>query len=1060
VSQESKSFLGRLVPRLPLAAAILLGILLLGLSIFGQAREIAWLVAGALLGGFAAPFVVSLLPSRRGATRQAVLGALGRIAEGDLSVDTVELGRNGADPEAIRGVQRLLSRLLRLIERHRRFSQEIRSVSGEVSGKSRALASNTEGQVTSTDGTLVSLREIDNSIKDVRSNLQSLSAAAEETSSSILEMSASIEEVARSAASLSGYVAETTQSVTDMASSIAVVASSAEKLDTLAVDASSSITEMNATAGEIGRSAREAANLADRVAEAAFLGRDAATRSASGSASVRIIVDKAREAIDRLGRRSEEIGTIVGVINGITDQTNLLALNAAIIAAQAGDRGRGFAVVADEIRELAERTSRSTDEIGDLIENVRREVGEAVELMGAVGVEADQGEKLARGAEEGLARIMGLTEKTTSSIAEIARATTEQAGTSEQVVRSIDEVARSVKQITGAITAQSQSATAIGERANRMQEFTDHLRRAMEEQDRGAKSITQTMESVMDAVGEVVQATDVLSDETASVVRAVDIIREATVGNNFAAMSLAGTARTLTQETEILDVELRVFRLPEAKHGGELKVAIRGGVAFGFDPMTAGTVLTNYFAKNIFDTVTRYGDGPALVPGLAERWESDREGRVYTFHIRPGVRFHDDTPCDAEAIRLSFERALAPGRKSGIAESLSVIEGAPAFREGKARRVSGLEVVGPQKLVIRISESLPFFPNLLALPESGIVQARSDADPATTPIGTGPFRFERRDGNDRVVLARNPDWWDRPRPYVDRVTVRIDSQTEGELLHQFESGEVDLISQIPISEVQRIKADPDLSDGLLDTLQLQTTILSLNCRKAPFDDVRVRRALNHAIDRQKLNEHSFAGTGIPAAGVIPPGLAGHDASSTGYAFQPDRARALLAEAGLPRGFEFDYHCPPREAEARDSFIFRCFDDLAAIGIRARIIPSEGRTFAETFRDNAVRIVAWTADYPDPDAFFAPLFWSKGPDLIGSGLTDAVLDEGIEKARRSVNIAERERLYASINRRLLDIAPVVFLFHTRAFVLHRHHLKGVKAYLMPPRVRWSEVWSSE
>ena len=1026
-------------------------LVVVGLLFTGHAAFAGFALLAAL-GGVAAAPLLRPAAARRGSTREVVLGAISELADGNLAVRTAEMRTSGADADSVRAVSRLVARLLRLIERHQRFSQEIRTVSGEIAAKSRALAANTEGQVTSTDGTLVSLREIDSSVQNVRDSLQTLSGAAEETSSSILEMSASIEEVTRSAVSLAGYVGETSEAVEEMVRAVSVVAESAESLDTLAIEAASSMAQMNATVAEIGRSAKDTAALSDRVAEAAFLGRDAVGRSAAGSASVKIIVEKAREAISRLGTRSDEIGAIVGVIDGITDQTNLLALNAAIIAAQAGERGRGFAVVADEIRELSERTSRSTDEIRDLIENVRREVGEAVELVAAVTTEAVEGERLARNAEEGLGRIMELTEKSTSSIAEIARATSEQTRGADHVARSIDEVARMVKNIASATADQSETAAALGERSSRMREFTDHLRRAMEEQDHGAKSIARTMESVMDSVGRVVGATDVLSEEAASVVRAVDIIRDATVGNNFAAMSLAGTARTLAQETEILDVELKQFRLPEPARGGTLRVAIRAGVDFDFEPTKAGTVLTNFFAKHIFDGLTRYGDGAALVPGLAERWEADRDGRVYTFDLRRGVKFHDGHELDSEAIRLWLEKLLGPGQKTAVADSLSVIEGARELRAGRARSLSGFEAKGPTRFVLRAEEPIPFFPNLLALPEAGVSRIATGVDNKTHPVGTGAFRLESRTDRE-VVLARYAEWWDKPRPYVDRVVVSLSAQTETELMREFEEERVDLISQIPISEVRRIKDTPALSDGLLDTLQLQTTVIGLNVRHPPLHDVRVRRALNMAVDRKRLNDACFAGLGLPAAGIIPPGLAGHDSASDGYGHQPDRAKSLLREAGFPSGFDIEYRCTPREAEAKDSFIFQCFEDFARIGVRVKVTPSD----AAGLRDIPMRIVAWTGDYPDPDAFFSPLFWSKGPDQLGCGLHDSTLDEGIERARRTVNVAERERVYSSINRRLLDLAPVVFLFHTRAFVLHRPHLKGVKAYLMPPRVRWSEIW---
>ena len=194
-------------------------------------------------------------------------------------------------------------------------------------------------------------------------------------------------------------------------------------------------------------------------------------------------VEEAKSALTELAERSDEIGEIVRVIDEIAGQTNLLALNAAIIAAQAGDRGRGFAIVADEIRDLSERTSASTDEIRTLIQNVQKSVTGAAEQMTMSAERVSDGVGLTARAEAVLEKILELTARSTTSIAEIAKATEEQARGSAAATDAIEQVTRMVQQTAAATQQQSQTSRNLGEQASTVHDTTAHLKRAVSEQE-------------------------------------------------------------------------------------------------------------------------------------------------------------------------------------------------------------------------------------------------------------------------------------------------------------------------------------------------------------------------------------------------------------------------------------------------------------------------------------------------------------------------------------------------------------------------------------------------
>ncbi|MCU1348661.1 MAG: ABC-type dipeptide transport system, periplasmic component, partial [Acidobacteria bacterium] len=224
--------------------------------------------------------------------------------------------------------------------------------------------------------------------------------------------------------------------------------------------------------------------------------------------------------------------------------------------------------------------------------------------------------------------------------------------------------------------------------------------------------------------------------------------------------------------------------------------------------------------------------------------------------------------------------------------------------------------------------------------------------------------------------------------------------------------------------------------------------------------VEVRQAINHAINRDRINERVFAGLGVVAKSLLPPGLLGYDANLRGIEHDPERARALIRQAGVTGGLRIEYRTWDTDEFNNSGMVPLIIEDLEQIGIRVNVTrhsATDARAPLNKPGHNNVFCGNWYADFPDSDNFFYVFFHSQSTAIRGFFFHTAEVDQKILDARRANDLETRSRIYRDLDQMVIREAPLVPLFHERLFVLHKPHVRGLRTSLVPPPVRYHDVW---
>jgi len=422
---------------------------------------------------------------------------------------------------------------------------------------------------------------------------------------------------------------------------------------------------------------------------------------------------------------------------------------------------------------------------------------------------------------------------------------------------------------------------------------------------------------------------------------------------------------------------------------------------------------------NVFEGLTRIAYDGTVIPGLTQRWEVSPDGLVYTFYLRRNVTFHDGTDFTADDAAFSLQRAMADDSVNAQKSLFSAIK--------------AVVPLGPSTLLVELSHPDARLPFKLGLGDAVMVAPESADTNRTHPVGTGPFRFVRWVQGDRVELEANPDYWGEP-PALKAATFRFIPDPAAAVASLL-AGDVDAFANIPAPEsLPVLEADGRFTVAIGTTEG--ETILAMNHRRPPLDDLRVRQAISHAIDRQAIIDGAMFGYGTPIGSHFAPHHPAYVDLTGMYPHDPDKARALLAEAGIaPGDLTLTLHLPPPSYARRGGEIVAA--QLAEVGIKTKIIPVEWAQWLEqVFRghDYDLTIVSHTEPM-DIDIY------ARGDDYY-FGYDNPAFNAVIDALNEANDQDDRFALYRQAQTILAEDAAAGFLFQLAKHGVWDARLQGL------------------
>ena len=480
------------------------------------------------------------------------------------------------------------------------------------------------------------------------------------------------------------------------------------------------------------------------------------------------------------------------------------------------------------------------------------------------------------------------------------------------------------------------------------------------------------------------------------------------------------------------------------KQGGNLTVGLELDIP-GFDPLKVGVFDTaaETAADLIFDTLTSLDEKGKPQPRLALSWSSSDDYRTWTFKLRPGVKFQDGTPFNAQAVAWNFARQKDPKNNCRCAFYISNILSVEATDDlTVVYHLKDPSVTLPAVMTIQSSN------NVVQSPTA--IQAKGD-DYNRNPVGTGPFIIKSWAAGDRMVLVRNPDYWNKGHPYLDQITLRPlpDAQSR---FASLVSGESDVVwaDEYEADNILRARKNPALK--VIDYTGSGAAVYAFNTKVAPFDDERVRQALVMAIDRKKMSQAVTNGLARPASNPYGDGSWVKCKDDGALPFDPDKARALIKEYGKPVDFKMLVTATPRGrtvGQVLQQFWKQVGANMEIEQVdQATIVP---RAFKRDFQLTPWRIV----DLADPDPQMYANFHTGSPVALAN-YSNPELDKLLEHARVTADEAKRTEDYCTISRLINKEAIWFWTFQNTYYALTKANVKGIPK-IYSGVVAVSEAW---
>ncbi|WP_295543230.1 glutathione ABC transporter substrate-binding protein GsiB [uncultured Pseudacidovorax sp.] len=479
-----------------------------------------------------------------------------------------------------------------------------------------------------------------------------------------------------------------------------------------------------------------------------------------------------------------------------------------------------------------------------------------------------------------------------------------------------------------------------------------------------------------------------------------------------------------------------------AHAAGDIVVAVQSGFTTT-DPYDANDTLSQAVAKSFYQGLFGFDKDMKMQPVLATGYTVSKDGLVYTVKLKSGIKFHDGTDFNAEAVKATFDRVTNPDNK--------------LKRYNLYKNIAKTEAVDPTTVRFTLKEAFSPFINSLAHPSAVIISPAALAKYgnkgiAQNPVGTGPFKFVEWKPSDYLKVTKFDGYWRKGYPKVDSITWRpvIDNNTRAAMM---QTNEAHFAFPMPPEAVAALQAKPSLEVTIAPSI-IQRYI-SMNTTQKPFDNPKVREAINYAINKEALAKVAFSGYAIPAEGVLPKGVQ-YNAKLGPWPYDPKKARELLKEAGYPNGFESTLWSAYNYSTAQKVIQF-VQQQLAQVGIKVQVQALEAGQRVErveSAQDPAtapVRMyyVGWSSSTGEADWALRPLLASESfpPKLFNTAYyKNEQVDGDIQKALVTTDSAEKTKLYADAQQRIWKDAPWAFLVTEQLVSVRARNLAGF--YMIP------------
>lgn len=481
------------------------------------------------------------------------------------------------------------------------------------------------------------------------------------------------------------------------------------------------------------------------------------------------------------------------------------------------------------------------------------------------------------------------------------------------------------------------------------------------------------------------------------------------------------------------------------RSGGVLRVAFESDITGG-DPYLSRGIQAGYVADNLYSNLVTIDEQLNILPDLAQSWDVEEGGQVYVFHLQRGVRFHDGTVCDAEAVKWNITHVMNPDNNAQQAQFFTMVE--------------AVEAVEAHTLKVRLQYPSSVLLPSLAIHGSGGLRIVSPAayqqwgkDFGLHPVGTGPFRLAKWEQNQAIVLERNPDYFKPGLPRLERVELKIikDGVTRVAALR---AGEVDFVNWVPREHAKRLEQDRKIH--LWRGPESTGVFIVPTLSRKPWDDLRVRRAvMGYGLDREAIARTALLGYGRPLMSILSHGLRGHVGLLEMYPYNPDKAKALLKEAGFDEKNPLRYTVITHAADPVLPTISTIMKtQLEKIGVHISVEVLDRPVFLKRHlsydRDQTLVIA-----YPRPDLYSFAYVLEVGSSNVPNH-RDMHVNELFDQIRRSPSLQEQDRISAELQRYLADQMLVSGLVAITFLQAGRDSVKDF-LYLGGQRVSFETTW---